>query len=207
MTEHHEPETHQAESKSVTPMSLTSDIEHPGGIDIDSKEVEVGNDIVGRDKTVGGDEVHGSKNIFEFRPGDSPETKRFKKLLGENAYRNEIEKHFDSKRKAGQRPSFSRSDLRNAPLGKLDLHDADFISTELSECILTEANLRGSDFREAKLIRAQLRGADLSGADLRNAILTDADLSEVQVRRCQPARSEIFRDYTKSFRFEQRHHV
>jgi uncharacterized protein YjbI with pentapeptide repeats len=68
------------------------------------------------------------------------------------------------------------------PEEEIDLNEADFRQTNLSEANLKEAKFWATDFKEAKLRETDLRGTflvagDLSGADLRETFLMGADLS------------------------------
>ena len=93
-------------------------------------------------------------------------------------------------------------DLRGAPLGGADLHQANLAGEcDLTHAFLHDANLRGVHLSGATLIgtnfcRAHLCDADLSSADLHRANLdradlTGADLSHANLERAMLVRTKV----------------
>lgn len=105
------------------------------------------------------------------------------------------------------RGTFDGSDLSDADMTAIDMHNASLLGVDLCHALLLYATLHGSDMRSADLtgatlIRADLRianlnsarfsDADLRGASLAGADLTDADLSTaIGLTRRQLLRSVI----------------
>lgn len=92
---------------------------------------------------------------------------------------------------------YSRIDLHNADLRSADLSESNLSKADLREADLSNANLSGADLTEAKLMRTKLRGANLTGAklvsaDLRYAELWSANLEKANLNKADLSQAVLF---------------
>jgi uncharacterized protein YjbI with pentapeptide repeats len=67
------------------------------------------------------------------------------------------------------RALMTRTDLRDAKLGPLEIGEQRFVRTDLSGAILRYADLRGADLRRARLLDADMQSAEMEGAHTESA--------------------------------------
>lgn len=79
---------------------------------------------------------------------------------------------------------FYKAKLIRASLKNADCSRAKFVSTEMSECVLTQATLHSTDFRWSNLEKARFNRADLTNSNFEGANLTNANFNDALLKGC-----------------------